>query len=108
MPLLAFLVTTTYAVVNAFGAWLVSRRKPWVAWLFMLCAVVLVVAAAAFVSAIPYTRGILAVGLVAASVTSYLNAAVVIGKVVPRNHVIRALVALVIYAVGELAVRYPF
>lgn len=74
----------------------------------MLCAVILTVAAAAFISAIPYTRGVLAVGLVAASVTSYINAAVVIGKIVPRNHVIRALAALIIYAVGELAVRYPF
>ena len=108
MPLLAFLVTAGYAVVNAFGAWLISRRKPWVARLFMLCAVVLVVAAAAFVSAIPYTRVILLVGLVGASVTSYLNAVVVIGKVVVRNHVVRALVAVVIYAVGELATRYPF
>ncbi len=108
MPLLAFLVTAMYAVVNAFGAWLVSRRKPWIAALFMLCAVILVVAAAAFIAAIPYTRVVLAVGLVAASITSYLNAAVVIGKVVPRNHVIRALAALMIYAVGELAVWYPF
>jgi len=108
VPLLAFLVTAMYAVVNAFGAWLVSRRKPWIAALFMLCAVILVVAAAAFIAAIPYTRVVLAVGLVAASITSYLNAAVVIGKVVPRNHVIRALAALMIYAVGELAVWYPF
>ena len=108
MPLLAFLVTALYAVVNAFGAWLVSRRKPWVARLFMLCAVVLTVAAAAFISTIPYARPLLAVGLVGASVTSYLNAAVVIGKVVARNHIVRAVAALAIYAVGELAVRYPF
>ena len=108
MPLLAFLVTAAYAVVNAFGAWLVSRRKPWVARLFMLCAVILTVAAAAFVSAIPYARLLLAVGLIAASVTSYLNAAVVIGRVVPRNHLIRALAAGAIYVMGELAVRYPF
>jgi len=108
VPLLAFLLTTAYAVVNAFGAWLVSRRKPWVARLFMLAAVILVVAAAAFISDIPYTRAILVAGLVAASVASYVNAAVVIGRVVWRNHIIRALVALLIYAVGELAVRRPF
>lgn len=108
MPLLAFLMTTAYAVVNAFGAWLVSRRKPWVARLFMLSAVILVVAAAAFISNIPYTRAILAAGLILASVTSYINAEVVIGRVVWRNHIIRALAALMIYAVGALAVRYPF
>ena len=108
MPLLAFLVTTLYAVVNAFGAWLVSRRKPWVAGLFMLSAVTLVIAAAAFVSSIPYTRLILTVGLILASVSSYINAEVVIGRVVWRNHLVRALVALAIYAIGELAVRRPF
>lgn len=108
MPLLAFLATAAYAVVNAFGAWLVSRRKPWIAALFMLAAAILVVAAAAFVSNIPYTRVILAAGLVLASLTSLVNAEVVIGKVVWRNHLVRALAALVIYALGELAVRYPF
>ena len=105
MPLLAFLATALYAVVNAFGAWLVSRRKPWVAGLFMLSAVVLVIAAAAFVSSIPYTRIILAAGLILASVTSYINAEVVIGRVVWRNHLVRALVALALYLLGELAVR---
>jgi hypothetical protein len=108
MPLLAFLATAAYAVVNAFGAWLVSRRKPWVAALFMLAAVILTIAAAAFLSNIPYTRVILASGLILASMTSYVNAVVVIGKVVWRNHLTRALVALVIYALGEAAVRYPF
>lgn len=108
MPLVAFLATAMYAVVNAFGAWLVSRRKPWVARLFMLSAVVLVVAAAAFVSSIPYTRTILVVGLVLASVSSYINAQVVVGRVVWRNHAVRSLVALSIYLIGELAMRYPF
>jgi hypothetical protein len=108
VPLLAFLAATAYALVNAFGAWLVSRRKPWIAGLFMLAAVMLVVAAAAFISSIPYTRVILASGLVLASVASYLNAEVVIGRVVWRNHLIRALVALGIYVLGELAVRFPF
>lgn len=108
MPLLAFLAVTIYALVNAFGSWLVSRRKPWVAGLFMLSAVILVIAAAAFISSIPYTRVILALGLALASLTSYLNAEVVIGRVIWRNHLIRALVALAIYALGELAVRFPF
>jgi len=108
VPLVAFLATFAYALVNAFGAWLVSRRKGWIAGMFMLSAVVLVVAAAAFVSNIPYTRIILAVGLIAASVSSYLNAEIVIGRVLPRNHLIRACVGVCIYLLGELAVRYPF
>ena len=108
MPLLAFLATLAYALINAFGAWLVSRRKAWIAGLFMLSAVVLVVAAAGFISSIPYTRVILVVGLISASVSSYLNAEIVIGRVVWRNHLFRALAAAGIYLLGELAVRYPF
>ena len=105
MLFLAFLATAGYALVNAFGAWLVSRRKSWIAGLFMLSAVVLVVAAAALVSNIPYTRLILAVGLVLASLTSYLNAQIVIGQVVWRNHLVRVLLALALHALGTLAVR---
>ena len=105
MTVVAFLATAAFAVVNAFGSWLVSRRKGWIAGMFMLSAVLLTVAAAAFVSNIPYTRVLLASGLALAWVTSLLNARIVIGRVVWRNHLIRALVVLVIYALGELAVR---
>lgn len=107
LSLLAAFLSAAYAVVNVFGAWLVSRRKPWVAGLFMLAALTLAVAAAALVSSIPYTRVILALGLVGASAASLVNAQVVIGRVVWRNHLIRALVALLIYALAEFAVRYP-
>lgn len=105
MTVLAFLATAAYALVNAFGAWLVSRRKGWVAGLFMLSATILTVAAAALVSNIPYTRVILAVGLVLAWVTSLLNAQIVIGQVVWRNHLVRGLAALLIYVLGASAVR---
>ena len=104
MPLLAAFVTALYAFVNAFGAWMVIRRKPWVAGLFMLAAAVLMVAAAAMVSFIPYTRVILAAGLVMASITSWLNARIVIGKVELKNHLIRAVVAVCIYLLADVAV----
>ncbi len=104
MPLLAAVITALYAFVNAFGAWIVIRRKPWVAGLFMLAAAVLMVAAAATVSSIPYTRVILAAGLVMASATSLLNAQVVIGKIEAKNHVIRAAVATGIYLLVNAAV----
>ena len=104
MPLLAAVVTALYAFVNAFGAWMVIRRKPWVAGLFMIAAAVLMIAAAALVSAIPYTRVILAVGLVMASVASLLNAQVVIGKVEAKNHLIRVVVAIAIYLLANVAV----
>lgn len=105
MSALAFLATAAFALANAFGAWLVSRRKGWIAGLFMLSAVVLTVAAAAFVSDIPYTRVILAVGLVLAWITSWLNARIVIGRVVWRNHLVRGGAALLIYLLGASAAR---
>ena len=104
MPLLALAVTALYAFVNAFGAWMVIRRKPWVAGFFMFAAAVLMVAAAATVSSIPYTRVILIVGLVMASAASWLNAQIVIGKVDLKNHLIRAAVATGIYLLAHVAI----
>lgn len=104
MPLLALAATALYAFVNAFGAWMVIRRKPWVAGLFMFAAAVLMVAAAATVSSIPYTRVILTVGLVMASIASWLNAQIVIGKVDLKNHLIRAAVAIGIYVLANVAI----
>ena len=106
MPLLAAAATAFYAFVNAFGAWMVIRRKPWVAGLFMVAAAVLMVAAAAMVSSIPYTRVVLAVGLVMAFATSLLNAQVVIGKVEAKNHLIRAAVSACIYLLANAVVGY--
>jgi drug/metabolite transporter superfamily protein YnfA len=101
--LLAFLATAVYAVVNAFGAWAVIRRKRWMSALFMLAASVLMVAAVAMVTDLPFTRVLLAVGLVLASFTSLLNAKVVLGRIVWRNHLYRAAFALALYLLADLA-----
>jgi hypothetical protein len=101
--LLAFLVTSIYAVINAFGAWAVIRRKRWVAALFMLAASVLIIAAVALVSDLPFTRILLAAGLALASLTSLLNASVVLGRVIWRHHLLRAGWALAIYLVADIA-----
>ncbi len=97
------LAVLLYAVVNAFGAWAVSRRKPWLAALFILAASLLTVAAVALGYTLPLARVLLALGLVLASVTSWLNARIVLGRVVWRHHLIRAGVALVIFVVGSLS-----
>lgn len=102
MLALAVVVTALYAFINAFGAWMVIRRKTWIAALFMLAATVLIVAAAAFISVVPYARVLLVVGLVLASLASFLNARIVLGRVTPRNHLIRAAIAALIYVVAEL------
>ena len=102
--LLAF-VTTGYALVNAFGAWAVVRRKAWVAGLFLLAAAVLMIAAAAFVSAIPFTRGFLAAGLGLAALASFINARVVFGTARPREHIIRVASSLAFYLLTDWVLR---
>ncbi|MDZ7703417.1 MAG: hypothetical protein U5L04_02910 [Trueperaceae bacterium] len=102
MLVLAVVVTALYAFVNAFGAWMVIRRKTWIAALFMLAATMLVVAAAAFISVVPCARVLLIIGLVLASLASFLNARIVLGHITPRNHLIRAAIAVLIYVVAEV------
>lgn len=103
MLALAAFATAAYAFVNAFGAWMVSRRQPAVAGLFMLAAAVLMVAAAALIAEMPFFRAILASGLVLASVASLLNAHLVIGTVRWPHHLLRATAALVLYLVAHWA-----
>ncbi|CAN5906452.1 hypothetical protein BH24DEI2_BH24DEI2_09240 [soil metagenome] len=97
MLVAAALAALVYALVNAFGAWMVARRKPWLAGLFMVAACLLTVACAALVFAFPYTLTLLATGLVTASVASFINAHVMLGGVVWRFHLLRAAVGLGIY-----------
>lgn len=97
--LLAVVITlvTLYAGINAFGAWAVLNRKKWVSLLFLLTACLLVIAAVALVARPAVAVWPLAAGLVFASLTSLLNARIVIGNVIWRNHLIRFLCAVVIW-----------
>lgn len=97
------LLALAYAVVNAFGAWAVVRRKPWVAGLFMLAAAVLTVAAVAVGYALWGARYGLLLGVVLASLASFFNARIVIGRVVPRFHALRALLGLLLVVLAWLA-----
>ena len=98
------LVVLGAVAVNAFGAWAVSRRKPRVARLFLLSAVVLVVAAVALGYGLRFASWILAAGLALTWLSSYLNARWVLGRVVWRYHALRALamLALLILAIAVL------
>ena len=82
---------------------MVVRRKGWVAALFMLAAAVLVIAFGGLVFSFPATYRALAAGLVLASVASFLNAHIVLGNVVWRFHIIRALVGTAIYLLAYYA-----
>lgn len=99
----AFILTALYAVVNAVGAWAVIRRKGWLGALFMLAASVLIVSAAAMVSALPFTRVLLVIGLILASISSLLYSGVIIGRIKWQNHVVRAAFAVLLFLLTHFA-----
>ena len=105
MLVLAALLTLIYALVNALGAWLVVRRKLWVAVLFMVAAALLIVSVVGLLSFADYALPLVLFSVSAASVASFLNAHVVLGNVVWRFHVLRAAVGAVIYFCAWLALR---
>jgi hypothetical protein len=83
-------VALALVLVNAFGAWAVSRRKPVVARLFLLSAMILMVALVAYGFRDGLAWWILLAGAVLGYVASFLNALLVIGKVVWPYHLLRA------------------
>lgn len=103
MLYLGALLLVLYALVNVFGAWALMRRKPWLAWLFLLAAALLMVSGVALVSALPTILYLLALGLALASLASYLNARLVLGRTLLLNHLARALVALGLFALALAA-----
>lgn len=105
MTILAAVAALIYAFVNGFGAWMVVRRKPWVAGLFMIAASALIVAAASLIYAFDYTRLLLGSGLLLASAASFINAHIILGNVVWRFHVVRALIGLAIYTVAYIGLK---
>lgn len=79
-----------YAVVDVFGAWTVVRRRPRLSFLFMVAAATLTVGGVAAFYRLPDTWAFLAFGSVASSLASWINARLVLGRVIPPNHAFRA------------------
>ncbi|MBW7916615.1 MAG: hypothetical protein H3C53_08045 [Trueperaceae bacterium] len=92
MHVVLILVALTLVIVNAFGSWAVSRRKPAVAQLFLVAAMVLTVAAVAYAFRDRVAWWVLLVGTALGYLASFLNARLVIGKVVWPYHLLRAAV----------------
>lgn len=104
MHLLLIGLALGLVVVNTFGAWAVSRRRPLVARLFLLAAAVLTVTAVAYAYRVDAAWWLLLAGVVVSFVASFLNALLVIGKVVWPNHLLRAAAfALLLYLARVLA-----
>lgn len=92
MPWILVSVAFAYAFVDVFGAWTVVRRRPRLSFLFMTAAAILTVGGVAAAYRVPECWALLAGGAAASSLASYLNARFVLGRVVPRNHLVRAAV----------------
>lgn len=101
MRFVVLVLATAYAVVNVFGAWGSVRRKGWIATVFMVAGGLLMTAGVAYAyRAAPEGFVLLAAGALLASVASLLNARLVIGRVVPLYHLIRALAGGALVALG--------
>lgn len=92
-----------YAVVNAFGAWAVVRRRSLFGAAFFLAAVLLTVGGVAVGYGLPGAVPLVAAGALTASLTSYRNARAVLRRVVPWRHALRAAAGIVAVALTLLA-----
>jgi hypothetical protein len=101
----AAFVALGYAVVNAFGAWAVVRRRSSIGATFFVAAVALTIGAVAIVFAMPSATQFVAFGAVTASIASWWNARVFLSRVVLRRHVARALAGAIATALAYLATR---
>jgi hypothetical protein len=101
----ALLVAIGYAAVNAFGAWAVVRRRSSIGGTFFAAAVLLTIGAVAIGYAVPSATAFVAIGAVLASLASWWNARVFLGRVVLGRHVARALAGLVAAGLSYLATR---
>jgi hypothetical protein len=98
---LAFALTLTYVLVNAFGAWALSRRSRSLAGLFLMAAAALVVAAVALLLHPGSAVVPAATGATLASVASWWHARRLMRELVLWRHLLRAaygvlLVALIV------------
>jgi len=103
--LLAALMALSYAAVNAFGAWAVVRRRSSIGAAFFLAAVMLTIGTVAIGYTLPSATGFVAIGAALASIASWWNARVFLGRVVPRRHAARAVAGAVVTALAFVATR---
>ena len=94
-----------YAAVNAFGAWAVVRRRSRVAAAFLISAALLTVGAVAIAFASPSAAVLVPLGALLASLASWWNARIVLRRIVPRRHAVRAVAGALVAALAVWATR---
>ena len=104
MHLLLLLVALGLTAINTFGSWAVSRRRPLVARLFLLGAMVLTVTAVAYAYRLEAAWWLLLAGATLTFVASFLNARLVLGKVEWPNHLLRALALAAVVVAARFVV----
>ena len=102
VQIISLVAISLYAVANLVQAWSVVRRKPIMAVVFMVSAVIIGVSSVAFIYSPGIARPLLVFGLIFASIGGLLNAWIVLGKVILWRHLVRASVAFVIYVLVTL------
>jgi hypothetical protein len=100
---LALAAATLYAAVNAFGAWAVVRRRSRVAAAFLLAAALLTVGAVALAFDAPSAAVWVPAGALLASLASWWNARIVLRRMVPRRHLVRAVAGACVAALAVWA-----
>ena len=100
---LALAAATVYAAVNAFGAWAVVRRRSRVAAAFLVAAAILTVGAVALAFGSPSAAVLVPVGALLASLASWWNARIVLRRMVPRRHAVRAVAGACVAALAVWA-----
>ncbi len=104
VAVVAVAFTFGYAVVNAFGAWAVVRRRSAFGAAFFIAAVLLTVGGVAVAFGLPGAVPLVSAGAVVASATSWRNARLVLRRVVPWRHVLRAAAGALCVALAYQAV----
>ncbi len=104
MHLLLLAVALVLTVMNTFGSWAVSRRRPLVARLFLLAAMVTTVTLVAYAYDLDIAWWFLLAGALLSFVASFLNARLVIGKVEWPNHLVRGLTLAAVVVAARFVV----
>ncbi|MDZ7707203.1 MAG: hypothetical protein U5J97_04770 [Trueperaceae bacterium] len=105
MGWLLLITSLAYAVVSTFGAWTVARRRRALAFTFMASAALLTVGGVAAAYRVHESWVLLAAGSVIASAASLWTARRVLGRVVARNHLARAVLGVALTGIAAVFLR---